>query len=234
MLKTVLETLDGLDEPVAKLYAETDGKYVLQLDGVDDHPDVANLRNAYSAEKDKRQKAAEERDAFKAKLAGIPDDFDPDQWKRAKEGKADPQQLIELRQTLEAERDEWKGKHDQLVGTMQQRAIREAVTGALGAAGVPEGARPGAALHMLEGRKVEMQGETPMIETDMGPMAVADYAKRWIAADGKGYVPDAKGSGAGGKQDNKSGKTVTRSQFDSMSHSERAEFSKSGGKVVDG
>ena len=40
-LKTVIETTDGLDEAIAALYTETDGKFVLQIEGVDDHPEVA-------------------------------------------------------------------------------------------------------------------------------------------------------------------------------------------------
>lgn len=206
MLKTILENLEGVDDAVKPFYTEDDGKFILQVDGVDSHPDVANLRNAYERTKADRDKFRQERDDAKGKLKGIPDDFDPEKWAAAKSGKADPQQLVELRQTLEAERDEWKGKYEQTVAQTRQRAIRDAVQSALAENGVPEGARRGAALDMLDGKKVEMQGDDPVIDTDMGPMNVSEYAKRWIAKDGKGYV--APPAGGGGKGNNGSGQAA--------------------------
>jgi len=50
-LKTILETLEGVDDALQSFYVENDGKYVLQVEGVDEHPDVANLRNAYQRTK---------------------------------------------------------------------------------------------------------------------------------------------------------------------------------------
>lgn len=232
MLKTVLETLDGVDDAVKPFYAEADGAYVLQVDGIDAHPDVANLKNAYERVKADKQTLSSERDALRDKIKGIPDDFDPKKWDAAKSGKADPAELVQLRQTLEAERDDWKGKYEGLTADMRSRAIRDAVSSALAAQGVPEGTRKGAALAMLDGRKVDLQGETPVIDTDMGPMSVSDYAKRWAAGDGKGYVAAPAGGGAKGKESASGGTQVSREQFDGMSHLQRADFVKSGGTVV--
>lgn len=232
MLKTVLETLEGVDDAVKSFYAEADGRYVLQVDGIDAHPDVANLKNAYERVKADKQTLAGERDALKDRVKGIPDDFDPKKWADAKAGKADPAELVTLRKALEAERDDWRGKYEGLTADMRARAIRDAVSTALASQGVPESTRRGAALAMLDGRKVDMQGETPMVETDMGPMAVADYAKRWAAGDGKGYVAPASGGGAKGNTGAGQGKTALRSQFDGMAQAQRADFIKSGGTVV--
>ena len=218
MLKTVLETLEGVDDAVKPFYAEADGRYVLQVDGVDAHPEVSNLKSAYERTKADRDKFRQERDEAKARVKGIPDDFDPEKWEAAKSGKADPQQLVELRQTLEAERDEWKGKFEQTIAEQRQRAVRDAVQAALAANGVPEGARRGAALDMLDGKKVEMQGETPVIDTDMGPMAVAEYAKRWVAKDGSGYVAPPSGGSAKGSN----GAAGTGTKPEQMSPQERA------------
>ena len=63
---------------------------------------------------------------------------------------------------------------------------------------------------------------------------LSDLAKE-LAASRPYALVDA-GKGGGGKQPGNGGtpsKTVTRSQWDSMSHRERADFSKSGGKVTD-
>ena len=42
-LKAVVGTLDGLSEEVAALYRAEGSVFVLDLDGVDDHPSVQNL-----------------------------------------------------------------------------------------------------------------------------------------------------------------------------------------------
>lgn len=202
MLKTVLETLEGVDDAVKSFYAETDGKFILKVEGVDSHPDVANLKSAYDRVKADRDTARQERDDAKARLKGIPDDFDAAKWAAMKEGKADPHQLAQLRQTLEAERDEWKGKFEGVVAETRQQSIRTSVQKALADAGVPEGARRGAALDMMDGKKVEIQGDAPMIDTDMGPMAVSEYAKRWVAKDGAAYVPKPSGGDAKGNNGN--------------------------------
>lgn len=198
-LKTVLDSLEGVDDALKPLYAEDGERFVLQLDGVDSHPQVANLKSAYERVKADKEKATGERDAFKAKVADLPDDFDADVWRRAKEGKADPEQLAKLRSALEGERDEVQAKYDALVASNQQRAVRDAVSTALADQGVPEELRKGASLQMLEGRKVEMNGETPVIETDMGPMGLADYAKAWVGKEGKAFVAPPQGGGSRGK-----------------------------------
>lgn len=199
-LKTVLETLDGVDDAVKSFYTESDGKFVLQVDDVDTHPDVANLKSAY--ERVKADRDALKTEAFEARnrLKAIPSDFDPEKWEAAKSGKADPQELVQLRQTLEAERDEWKGKYDGLIAETRQRTVRDAVQSALAENGIPEGARRGAALDMMDGKKVEIQDGKAVIETDMGPMALTDYAKRWVGKEGQAYVAPASGGGAKGNE----------------------------------
>lgn len=226
-LKTVLESLDGLDEAVQNLYTKTENGYILNVEGVDAHPDVANLKSAYERVKADKKTISDERDALKTKVDGLPSDFDPDQWEKFKKGGApDPEEMVKMRQTLESERDEWRQKYEGTIAEIQKRSVRDAVTAALADHGVPEAARYGAGLHMLDGRKVEMQGDTPMIDTDMGPMAVADYAKRWVASEGKGYVQPPQGGGAKGNPGNGTG-TVTKEQFTQMGDRERIELFKS-------
>lgn len=219
-LKTVLDTLDGVDDAIKPYYTEVDGVFVLQVDGVDNHPEVANLRNAYAAEKQKRQQLGQELATARERLKSVPDDFDPEKWKNA--GKADPQELVNLRKTLEAERDEWREKFTSLETRTRQDAIREAVQKALADQNVPEGARRGAALDMMDGKKVEMTDGRPMIETDMGPMPIADYAKRWVASEGRGYIPDPKGGGS--KGNGGSTATITREQFEAMGDADRTDL----------
>lgn len=71
----------------------------------------------------------------------------------------------------------------------------------------------------------------------LGDKPLADAIKEWAGSDaGKKFVA-APGNGGGGAPGGAGGtaaaKTITRPQFDAMSHPERATFSKDGGKVVD-
>lgn len=56
-LKSILESLDGLSEDVKKEYTEKDGKFYLDIEGLDEHPGVGALKRAKDHEKTLRQKA---------------------------------------------------------------------------------------------------------------------------------------------------------------------------------
>jgi hypothetical protein len=234
-LKTVIETLDGVDDAVQQFYAQDDsGNYVLQVEGVDQHPEVANLKSAYERTKADKKTAADERDALKARVEGLPEDFDPKEWEKLKKGgQADPQELVQLRQTLEAERDEWKGKFEELQGQTRKMTVERTLTETLAAQGVTNPTYQKAAAAML-GPQAQLDDKgNAVVDTDMGPMPLADHVKRWVASEGKDFVTPPSGGGAKGNDRGSAPKQVTRSEFDAMSQPDRAEFSTSGGKVVD-
>jgi hypothetical protein len=57
MLKPMLDTLDGLDEAIAALYVEQDGKYRLDVDGgFKTHEEINGLTTALNKERDARSK----------------------------------------------------------------------------------------------------------------------------------------------------------------------------------
>lgn len=226
MLKTVVDTLDGLDEAIQSLYSEADGKFVLQVEGIDLHPEVAPLKNAYERTKQDRDAARQERDEFKAKLSSVPDDFDAERWEKAKDGKADEAKLIEMRQTLEAERDEWKRKFEAEQAAQERRSINDAVSAALAAQGVPEGLRFGAGAQMLHGRTVTVENGNPIIDSGMGPMPLSDFAARWVAGDGAQYVPQPGGGGAPGSDASQT-KQPPKSWAEAKTAKEKAELLKS-------
>jgi hypothetical protein len=234
-LKTVIETLDGVDDAVQQFYAQDDsGNYVLQVEGVDQHPEVANLKSAYERTKADKKAAADERDALKAKVEGLPEDFDPKEWEKLKKGgQADPQELVQLRQTLEAERDEWKGKYQELEGQTRKMTVERTLAETLAAQGVTNPTYQKAATAMLWPQAQLDDKGNAVVDTDMGPMPLADHVKRWVASEGKDFVTPPSGGGAKGNDRGSDPKQVTRSEFDAMDQHGRAEFSKSGGKVVD-
>ena len=196
-IQTVLATLDGVDDALKPLYTQDGDRFVLQLQGVNDHPDVRNLSAAYERVKQDRDAIRQERDTFKTRADAVPDDFSAEAWTKAKEGKADQAQLVQLRQTLERERDEWKAKAETAEATALRSAVDRDLTDALNASGVTNPTFAKAARLMLS-EGVKMQDGRPVVETDMGPLPLADHVKRWAASEGKAFVTPPSGGGARG------------------------------------
>jgi len=230
-IKTVLDTLDGVDDAVKPFYAQDGERYVLQVEGIDHHPEVANLKSAYERTKADKQAMATERDAFKAKVANLPEDFDPEVWKRAKAGKPDEAELVKVRQTLETRIADLEKQLDGERATTRKTVLERDLTDALTAAGVTESVFVKAARTMLEPTVKIVDGK-PVVETDMGPMPLAQHVARWVGGEGKAFVTAPKGGGAKGGQGG-TGQTVSRAVFDGMSQTRRAEFLKSGGTIAD-
>lgn len=87
-LKSVLETLDGVEEHIQALYkeGEKDGKvvYFLDVEGTDDLPSVVGLKTARdNLLKEKREAAKKLREA-EAQIQALPEDFDVDKWEELK------------------------------------------------------------------------------------------------------------------------------------------------------
>lgn len=192
-LKSLLETLDGLDDAVKALYVEKDGKFILDLEGVDAHPEVANLKSAYERVKAEKATLKTEADKAKGELA------------EALKGKPDEAALIAERQRLEAERDEWKGKAEALDGKLTGVTRDQALTAALAASGVTDPGLQAGAVAMLA-PSIKMVDGKPVVETDMGPKALADHVAHWTAGAGKAFVTPAAGGGAKGSDSQNGGK----------------------------
>ena len=194
-LKTVLETIDGLDEAMQALYIEKDGAFVLDVEGVDDHPDVVSLRNAYGRTKEDREKAKGEaaklRDRIAELEAGAPDTA-------ATQAKLSA--LEEKLEAAEAKAGEWQGKYTSI--TRDQSLAQS-----LQAAGITEPAFVKAATAMLAGNVKLGEDGSAYVETAMGPKVLGDYVKAWAAGEGAAFVSPPKGggakSGAGGQPQKK-------------------------------
>ena len=184
-LKTVIETTEGLDETIASLYTETENGFILNVEGIDDHPDVKGLKGAYAAEKAKREASKQKEAALEAQIAEL------------QKGKPDEAAILKLRQELEAERDKWKGEAEtalsQLTAATRDRSLNEALT----SAGITEPAFVKAATAMLGGM-VKMEGDKPFVDSDLGPVDLATFVKKWSAGEGSAFVSKPQGGGAKG------------------------------------
>lgn len=188
MLKAVLESLDGVEDAVKPFYAEADGRFVLKVEGVDDHPEVANLRNAYSRTKEDREKVKGEAATLKAQIEelkkGAPD---------TAATQAKIAQYEERIAEITAKATEWQGK---FVSVTRDRTLQEA----LQAAGIVNPTFVKAATTMLAGQVKLGEDGTAFVETSMGPKVLADYVKGWAASEGKDFVAPPSGGGAGGSK----------------------------------
>ncbi|RDC59776.1 hypothetical protein HME9302_00971 [Alteripontixanthobacter maritimus] len=222
MLKTVIESTEGLDEALIPLYAEADGRFILQIEGVDAHPQVANLKSAFERQKADNVTLKAERDTLKSKAGDYPDDFDAEKWAKLKDGKPDEAALVALRQTLEAERDTAIAERDAAKEAARRNALDRDLTDALTQAGVTNAAFAKAARTMLsDGVKIGDDGQ-PFVDTDMGPVSLSDHVKRWTAGEGKDFVTAPKGGGG------KGGDGGGPKPLSEMGDAERLELAKAG------
>jgi hypothetical protein len=203
-LKALLETLDGVDDAVKPFYAEADGKFVLQVEGVDDHPDVANLKNAYSRTKADKESAKQEAATLKAQIEEL--------RKGAPDTAATQAKITQLQEQLDAanaKAGEWQTKY---TGVTRDQAL----TGALQSAGITSPTFLKAAQAMLSGMVKLGEDGSAYVETGMGPKVLGDFVKGWAASEGKDFVTPPKGGGAGGTDQTRTGTTMKRSDFEKL------------------
>lgn len=223
MLKATLESLEGVDDAIKPFYAEADGRFVLKVEGVDDHPEVANLRNAYSRTKEDRERAKGEAATLKAQIAEL--------QKGAPDTAATQAKLTQLQEQLAAKEAEAQTWHGKFVSVTRDRTLQEA----LQAAGIVNPTFVKAATTMLAGQVKLGDDGTAYVETGMGPKVLTDYVKGWAASEGKDFVAPPSGGGAGGSKGGGAhgAKTMTRSDFDALSPEAKVKAAREGVKLTD-
>lgn len=228
-LKAVLDTLDGVEETLRPLYVQDGERFILDLDdeSVRDHRAIAPLRNAYDRTKTDLARAKQDREEAAAKLRGIPEDFDAEMWRRLKEG-GDPAkreaQMVEMRKQLEAERDQWRARHEEASTQVRRVIVERSLDDALTGAGITTPAFVKAARALLVGQ-VKLDGDKPMVETDMGGLPLGEFVKRWAASEGKDFVTPPMGGGArGNDRGSAGGKTVSAKDLEAMTPQAKAKF----------
>ena len=188
MLKAVLDTLEGVDDAVKPFYVEANGKFALAVEGVDDHPEVANLRNAYARTKADKDAAKGEAAALKTQIAEL--------QKGSPDTAATQAKLAQLQEQLAeatAKAGEWQGK---FVGVTRDRTLQEA----LQAAGIVNPTYVKAATSMLSAQVKLGDDGTAYVDTAMGPKVLSDYVRAWASSEGKDFVAPPSGGGAGGSK----------------------------------
>lgn len=249
-LKFQLDNLEGVDDAIKPLYAEAEGgKYVLQVEGVvpEDKYQKASQQAVDNATEAARRRKTVERITGKLGLdsaEGLDEALDALLAGKSG-GKADKDQeavIAQIKAQAEAQVKEAQAKLQQI----QMQGAQSQLSAELVKAGFPAKAAEMFAAANMNRVQLDDAGNVRIMGANNSPLAgsgadgfavMGDLAKELAAAmpeflvdagKGGGGKPPASGSGGAGA------KTVTRSQFDAMSHRDRAGFAKQGGKVVDG
>lgn len=216
------EAFAELPEALQEYYKEGEDGYVLDLDGVDDHPTVKGLKSKLDEVLGETKAEREKRKAL--------EQAQTDAEKKAAEEKGEFEKLYRTAQEqLEAERKQAREFRDQIT----QRDIQSSAQSIAQQLASKDAKRAGVLADYASKYAKFDNGE---ISYEIGgvkvtPDKVAEHLKTEYPflvdgsqASGGGAAGD--GGGAPGK------KQITRQQFDGMSHADRAAFAKEGGKVV--
>jgi hypothetical protein len=238
-MKIELSDISGLPEGL-KAVVETEGdKSTLDLSKVMPMEDLTGLKNTVvnlRSQVDEWKKLGDVPDAVSKRIADLED-------KAAKGGKGGE----EAQAKLDALKSEYEGKltgaNDRIAKMMTANAASSLKAELAKAGFIPEAIDDIAATAL--GRvQFNDDGSPKVLTADGKPMigsgadhgaTLTDLAKE--LAQSKPYAVRDEGKGGGGKPPQNGGKpsekTVTRAQWNDMSHSDRAAHSKDGGKVVD-
>jgi hypothetical protein len=121
-LKTVVSSLDGLSEEIAKLYSKSGDVFILALDGLDEHPDVKGLSNTVKAVRTEKKTLEEQLAELGKKIAGIDlekvKDIDPEKYQ---------EHLAELQRLKDEEdqRQKQKLKDEQKWEKLEQQLLQD-------------------------------------------------------------------------------------------------------------
>ncbi len=224
-LKSVLEKLDDIPEEQHQFYEEKDGKYILLVDRLEDHPGLNTLTTSLAKLKEERKRFSEELKALREKASLVPDDFNPEELAtlRAKieeyennKDRGGPDQktmadAVAARKLLEqkiagmeksaaADAEKYKEQIARRDKKIENMLIDEGLTKSLIEAGVSkEYLRAAKALLAKDVKVVEEDGDySAIVTTDAGDYDIDRYVTDWVASDeGKPFVPAPKGADAG-------------------------------------
>jgi hypothetical protein len=215
-----VDTLDAVDEAFHGEYEEKGGEYVLQVEGIKEHPTVTGLARAYEAEKSKRSDLADRLKAFgdatpddleamqseleQLREAGGGDLISAEDLKALKERHKELSQKAKRAEELESRVDFYQKDY--------ANRLKEEVRGSLAAAGVrPEALKAAAALIVQDydarWEKTD-EGMRPVVTGDLngvpGDHELKEFVGEFVSGEGAIFLPPSgkSGSGAAPSSDN--------------------------------
>lgn len=250
-LKAIYESQDEVPEALRDHYTEDKGKFILAVDGIDDHPKVRGVITANKENVRKRDEFKAKVTELEAKLGEIPEDFSAEQWATLKSG-ADPakkdEQIQSMKQIYEGKIANLQKSYDEKLaakdtelaerdGYIDQSLVVTGLKDHLLEAGVNPDLLDGALSSLRPSVKVQRDdkgGRKAVVETDLGEIDVGTFVKDWAGSKGKAYLRAPTGDKPPGSGRVMNGaKTVSRKEWDAMSPADRMTKAKDGFKVVD-
>ena len=231
-LKYEIESLDGLDENVQALYAEKDGKYVLDVEGVESTDSVAGLKSAYEKQMENRKEAEKQAKALQKQLDELQHGKAKDSGDLEALEKSWSEKLSKREAELTAEIEKLQSGVQKLTSGQQamELASKIAVKGSE------------TVLHRLIQDRLTTEyqdGEPKVIVLDKSgkrSAATLDDLEQELRADAAlaPIIAKSQASGGGAARSNGAGpaKTMKRSDFEAMDGYAKAEFIQEGGKLV--
>jgi hypothetical protein len=153
-LKAIIDSLDSVEEHSRALYEEKDGKFVLQIEGIEAHPGAQSLKAALDRVRTEKRTLSEKLTTAESRLEGQPDDFDADAFETLKttaEGKEPPKiderlekQRTDLEKKHKAELDKRHARISKLDGTLRKTLVDDGLRKALIEAGISKDFLPAA------------------------------------------------------------------------------------------
>jgi hypothetical protein len=224
-LKTKInaDAFKELPEAIQELYAQDGDDYVLDLDGVDDHPSVRGLKNKLDEVMGETKAEREKRKAL--------EEAQTEAERKAAEEKGEFEKLYKTAQeTLDAERKQSREFREQIT----QRDIRASAQEIARSLAAKDAKRADVLADYASkyARHEDGQIVYEIGGMKMDPAKVAEHLKTEypFLVDGL----DSSGGGAPGNPGSRASesKQISRAQWDEMPHADRASFAKEGGKVV--
>ena len=243
-IKAIVESLDGIEEPLQALYVKDGEAYHLDVEGFDDHPKVRGVITANKENRAKRDEWKQKADDLAARYSWVPEDLDADGLEGLRAAADKGQDVEEIRERISASlekkyRTEIE-QRDERISTSDKR-LRDMITrteidAAMTAATIDAPHRQAVAALIKASAKIDVDAEngTASVDTDLGPVPLAQYVREWSETEaGKIYRAKPGGPNPPGGRHAGRGKTISRSDFLNLSPAEQQKAIKDGIKPVD-
>lgn len=225
-LRAVVDTLDDIDASLHGEYTEKDGKFFLDLDdSIRTHTSILPLSNSLANAKKDKKAVQDKLDAANARLQGLPDDFDLDEYTRLvadeKKRKEDPnykpgnddhlqrqrEQYDQRIATMKTEHAAQLAEKDNIIASLDGEIVgtkaETELSNALAKHGVDPAFQKASRVMLQKSVKVVKDEDTgerrAIVETDLGEVDVDRFVETWTKSDeGKPFVKQGHGSDAKG------------------------------------
>lgn len=240
-IKAVLESADDVPEAMKDFYKEEKGKFVLDVEGIDDHPKVRGVITANRANVAKRDEYKSKVDELETRLSEIPEGFNAEEYLTLKANAGDPndpnkkrindEHIQSQKQLYETQIANLKKKHQTDIeakdaalnerdGYIDRSLVETGLKDSLLEIGVVPELLDGALASLKPSVKVKRFDDgnrKAVVETDLGEIEVKNFVSDWASTKGKAYLGKATGPDAKGSTTTRAdAKTMKREEFNRL------------------